>query len=258
MEKIVEQISELELKSLSNKDLIERMDYMLSSSFLSDNLYNMRLNVKDIMSTKKVISYDSDIQRKIAYKTFGMISQILYTHLAINPNFDRLGTGKKEINKQFAWGETKQWIAISSRIIAEYFILIIYLIGTGKDLNGKSKFRAIKNWLKTPGNEFVYFAISIARAKKYSRKNREDEVHAKTKIAKKILTMSTDTVDNTIFNLINIITNQWQFLIDISNDKNPNGYTILNDELNDKRWYEEILKGDFSELEREIDIMMDE
>ncbi len=252
----MEKLTEEEIKSLSNFELIKRMDEIINSSFLSDNFRIMRINISAMMETEKIKSFNGEFQRKIAYKIFGMILQIIYTHLSVQPNFNHFPKGDRGINKQFSWAESEQWMGISSRIIAEYFMSLLYMIGTGKELRGRSKFNKIKSWLKQPDNEFVYFAISVARAKKYSRIKRENEIHANTKLAKKVLTLSAHEIDNSIFDLLNIIQTQLQYLLLLSNNKEPTGYSLINDEYNDKNWYEIVIKSKQEIIDLEIDEMM--
>ncbi len=243
-----------ELGGLSNYKLIKRMDEIIESESLDKRgLQIMKFNISSIMKTKKVNILEEEIQRKLAYKIFGMILQIEYNKLALLPH-PKL-PGNQELIKQFSWAERKQWMIISSRIIFEYFMEIIYMINQGKKIEGNSKFKAMKSWLKESSNKFNYFAISIARAAKYSRHKREPEIHATTRLAREVLTLSPDEIDNSIYDLINIIMNQWQHVIDISDDKNPNGYSIIDDEFDDKGWYELLDKGSDEDINAEIDRM---
>lgn len=252
----MDKLTEEEICELSNSELIKRMDQIIESDSLEANgLKIMKLNISLIMNTKKVKELDEDTQRNLAYKIFGMLLQIKYNDLALLPH-PKL-PGDQELINQFSWAERKQWMIICSNIIFEYFMEIIYTIGGGGKLNGKSKFNKIKNWLKQDNNKFTYFIISIARAKKYSEYKRAPEVHTNTKLAKKVLTLSADEIDNSIFDLINLIKNQWQFVISLANDEEPNNYSTINDEFNDKEWYELLAKGNRKEINSKIDEMME-
>ena len=253
----MDELTEEEIENLSNTDLIKRMDQIIcSESFDKRSFYILKLNVSSILNTKRAKQLKEKFQRKLAYSVFGMILQIKYTELALLPHPEL--PGDKKLIEQFSWAERKQWMIISSRIIFEYFMNIIYMIETGKELKGKSKFKEIKKWLKQPDNKFNYFAISIARAKKYSRYKREPEIHAATKIAKKVLTLSAHQIDNSIFDLFSIIQNQWQFVISIADNKEPNSYSIILDEFNDEEWYELLAEGDREKINSKIDEMMND
>lgn len=251
----MDELTEEEIQNLSIMDLIERMDQITGSeSFDKPGFSIMKLNVSLILNTERAKQLGDNLQRKLAYCVFGMILQMKYTMLALQPRKEL--PGNKILLEQISWAERKQWMMISSRIIFEYFMSIIYMIGTGKELKGKSKFNKIEQWLKQPDNQFNYFAISIARAKKYSRHKREPEIHATTRIAKKVLTLSAHQIDNSIFDLFNIIQNQWQYVISIANNKKPNGYSIIRDEFNDDEWYELLAEGDNGKIKSKIEDMM--
>jgi len=262
----MEKLTEEDIKNLDNAKLIKRMDEIIQSDSLDmRELQILELNISSIMDTKKVSALEENFKRKIAYASFGMILQIKYNNLSLAPH--PYYPGDQQIIKQISWAERTQWMIISSRIILEYFMSIIYMIETGKVLNGTkvitesgekiySKFETVKRWLKKPDNKFNYFAISIARAKRYSSLKRDPEIHASTKIAKKVLTLSADELDDSILDLIKIIKNQWPSVIRLANNERVNGYQIIEDEFNDGEWYDLINSGDQEKIISKIDEMM--
>lgn len=253
----MQKLTEDQIMNLDNCELVKRMDEIISSSSFADDFRCLRMSVSSIIETKKVKSFDNKFQRKIAHKAFGLFLQIIYTRLGVQLSKNPFPKGDINVNEQLSWAASKQRMLISSRIIAEYFMKLLYMIGTGKELKGEKMFGEIKKWVKTPENPFVYFSISIARMKKYSREKRDSEVHANTKLAKKILTLSADEIDNSLFELLNIINNQWQYIVSISDGKNANGWSNNSrDEFDDKSWYEKILKSEKVIIDSKIDEMI--
>lgn len=150
----------------------------------------------------------------------------------------------------------KQWVAVSSRIAFEYFMHLTYMLGNGDDFEaGRSAISKYRNWLKQRDNPYTYFAITAARAKEYDRTKWTPEVHATTKLARQILLMSANDIDNDTFHLYNTLRNQWQFILDIANERNPNGWAVNGNVDGDREWYELWASGDHDAINAEIDNM---
>ncbi|MFA6048649.1 MAG: hypothetical protein WC792_01715 [Candidatus Micrarchaeia archaeon] len=256
----MDKLTEKELDALSNADLTKRMDQIITAGAgkLKEKHYTaLRFNVTSIMDTKKVKRLDESFQRKIAYTAFGLILQRLYTDLALAPHPPL--PGDETVMKQISWAERWQWLAVSSRILFEHFRGLLYAIETGEELGiSKKNSQKIKRWLKKPGNKFAYFAISIARAQRYSRLRRDPEVHAGSKLSKKVLMLTADEIDNSYLDLVNLIDNQWQHVLSLANEEQPPGNAVIKDGFNDKEWYELLNTGNQEKIEAKINEMLDD
>ncbi len=215
----------------------------------------LKLHVGSVYNSKCIKEFSPKFRRKIAYKTFGFLLQLQYTNLAISANFFSFKEDKESI-KQLHWSFRKQMLAISSRIAFEYFMHLTYMLGTGQDFKtGKSAIKKYQNWLKEPKNPYTYFAISAARAKEYDRVQRSPEVHASTKLARQILLMSANAINNDLYHLNGTLINQWQFILDIINDREPNGWAASGEDTGDAEWYDLWESGDQVKINAEIERM---
>lgn len=247
-------ISKEELGNLDMPTLVQRMDNCLQSpSWERRGNDIMQLTTSKIYSSVVVQEFPKEFQRKVIHKAFQFLLQLLYTHLAISAKFFH-SSNDLEPAKQIYAAARKQWAIVSSRIVFEYFMHLTYMLGTGKELKSNgSKINKYKNWLKEKDNPYKYFAVSAAKGKKYDREKRTPEVHAETKLARQVLCMSASDIDNDILHLYNIMINQWGYILDIVNNRKPNGWTICRVADNDKAWYEIWESGDQEAIGKEID-----
>ncbi len=131
-----------------------------------------------------------------------------------------------------------------------------YMLGTGNDFKNKgSAIKKYKDWIKEPGNPYTYFAITAARAMRFDRDRRTPEVHAATKWARRILLMSATDIDNGVLELINMLKNQWQFIVAIADEREPNGWASNGNVDDDKEWYDTWVSRDFDAIAVEVDKM---
>lgn len=253
----MEQITPSDLDSLNLDDLVVRMDEILAAPYWYRRGNEiMKLRIYTLISTKSVKAFDANFQRKVAYKAFGLLLQLLYTYFSVSAQFFHLPDQDDPASKQIYAAARRQWTIVSSRIAFEYFIQIIFMLGTGEDFSSsKSAFKKLRKWLKQPRNPYTYFAITVARAFRYDREKRTPEVHAGTKMARHILLGTATDIDNEMLYLFNIIQNQWQFVIDIADDKIPNGWSSSGNVAGDREWYELWESGDQEEINNEIDNM---
>lgn len=250
-------LTKQEVESLSLDELVQRMDQILALYCPCEVSKQVHVNwVSSVMDTMMAKQLDENMQRKLAYKVFGMLLQIKYTYQSVQPR-ERLSIDDKWIHEQLLFAESRQWLIISSRIVFEYFMSIIYILGTKQELSGKSRIGKVVKWLKEPDNDFNYFAITVARGKKYSRYKRDPEIHATTTIAKEVLTLSVEPIDWSQLNFLHIIINQLQFVVSIANGETRLGYmSIFPDEFNNDEWYELLKTGDNESIALKIDEMM--
>ncbi|MFC1864950.1 hypothetical protein ACFLYG_03905 [Chloroflexota bacterium] len=250
-------LSEEELDAIDNTTLVERMDYILESPYWERRGNDiMKLKVGEIFHSTIVQKFAPTFQRKVIYKSFGLLLQLLYTNFAVSAQFFHIEKDF-EPGKQIHYAARKQWQIVSSRIAFEYFIHLTYMLGTGKDFKtGASALKRYRKWLKEQDNPYTYFAITAARAKEYDRTMRTPEVHAGTKLARQILLSSATDIDNDIFHLCNTLKNQWQFILDIVNEREPKGWvSSVSDATGDKEWYNIWESGDYDAISDEIDRM---
>ncbi len=251
-----DKISEDELDATDNATLVEKMDYILESPYWERRGNAIiKLKVGEVFHSTIVQNFDPTFQRKIIYKSFGFLLQLLYTNFATSAQFFHL-PDDLEPAKQIHAAAKKQWVAVSSRVAFEYFMHLTYMLGTGDDFEaGDSAIGKYRKWLKQRDNPYTYFALTAARAKEYDRNKRSPEVHAATRLARQILLSSATDIDNDIFHLYNILRNQWQFILDIANKRKPNGWAASGNAVGDKEWYELWESMDHDAIITEIDRM---
>jgi hypothetical protein len=255
----MKQLTEFELDKLELPALVERMDEILSApSWYSSGNAAMRLNVRSLMATKQVQSYSSDFQRKIAYKIFGLLLQLLYTKYSVSAQFFCIQENDSPIAKELYDAARQQWTIISSQIVFEYLMQLLYMIGTGRDFpSGKGASNKFKKWLKEPTNPYTFFAITAARSMKFGDEMRRPEAHAATKYARRLLLASVFNLDekNKTLYLLNVIPNQWQFVIQIAENGTTKGWAATGRDTGDKEWYTIWESGDQARISQEIDRM---
>lgn len=252
----MERISEEGLDALDITTLVQRMDDVLASpSWQKRGNDIMKLSVSRIFDSSVVQRFDSTFQRKVIYKVFGFLLQLMYTDFAASARFFHL-PGDPELAKEIDWAAREQWVVVSSRMAFEYFMHLTYMLGTGEDFQASdSAIKKYRKWLKRPDNPYTYFAISAAKAKEYDRTKRTPEVHGTTKLARQVLLMSASDIDNKMFDLPNILRNQWQFVLDIANEREPNGWAANGDVSGDREWYALWESGNHDAITAEIDRM---
>lgn len=250
-------LTKQEVENLTLDELVRRMDQILALYCPCEISEQVHINwVYSIMDTVMAKQLDENTQRKLAYKVFGMLLQIKYTYQSVQPR-EQLPIDDKFVHEQLLNAESRQWLRISTRIVFEYFMGILYMLGKKQELSGKSRIRKVVNWLKEPDNEFNYFAITVARGKKYSRYKRDPEIHATTKIAKDVLTLSVEPIDWSELNFFHIITNQMQDVVSIANgEKHPGVMRLFSDEFNDYEWDDLLKTGNNGDIAAKIDEMM--
>ena len=253
----METLIEEELDGFDTQQLVVRMDEILSAPYFERmGREILKLNVQTIYETEAVKRLPVEMRRKAVYKAFSFLLQLTYTEFSSAAQFFQLPEHDADAAKQLHWAARSQWISVSSRIGFEYFMQLTYMLGTGQDFpKGKSAIRAYRKWLKEPKNRYTYFAISAARAKDYDRTRRSPEVHAGTKLARRVLLGTATDIDNANFELVAILKNQWQFVLDIANDREPNGWAACGDASGDKEWYELWEFGDQAAINEKIDEM---
>ncbi len=251
-----DKISEEALDALDMDTLVQRMDAILESPYwgrMGNDI--MKLKVREVYNSAVVQKFDPAFQRKVIYKSFGFLLQLLYTNFAVSAQFFHLEKDF-ETTKQIHAATRKQWVIVSSRIAFEYFMYLTFMLGTGEDFKpGDSAIKPYKNWLKQKDNPYTYFAITAARAKEYDRTMRSPEVHANPKLVRQILSGSATDIDNEPSRLYYILQSQWQFILDIANERKPNGWAASGDADGDKEWYELCESGDHDAIIAEVDKM---
>ncbi len=181
--------------------------------------------------------------------------QLFYTEESSRANFHKNGQDYETINQLHSAAKS-QWVAVSSRMIFEYFMHILYMLGKGKDFQpSKSATKTFKRWLKEPGNPYTYFSISAVRAFEFDRLKRTPEIHAGSKLPRKVLMLTADEIDNGILSLILIIKNQWQFVIEIANGISPEGWVSSGNVEGDEEWYKIFSSGDQEHINKAVEKM---
>lgn len=250
-------ISEGELQGLGLGELVDRMDQILASPYWQRfNNQLMSLKVMSLFETKVVRGYSQDIQRIIVNRAFQFLLQLLFSEFAISAQFFRIPTEDDPIAEQIHAAARRQWFIVSSSMVFENFKHLIYILGNGKDLSNqkpKSTNNRFKTWLKEKNNPYAYFVMTIVRANKYNDNKRTSEVHKKSSLAQQILRLSANVYDNTEFNIINDLKNQWQHLLIIANGSKPSGWVISGKNPEEyRRWYEIYMNGSPEEIQTEI------
>lgn len=244
-----------ELDALETEELVSRMDETLSSPYWGRRGNDiLKLNVRSLYELATVRLFAPEFQRKVVYKTFGFLLQLQYTELSSSANFFHLPEQDRDGAKQIYSAARYQWTTVSSRMAFEYFMHLTYMLGKGVDFeHGRRAIKKYKKWLKERDNPYTYFTISFARAMQFDRTKRSPEVHASTRLTRRILLMSATDIDNDVFQLTNILKNQWQFVLYIADKREPNGWAASGNVDGDKEWYELWESRDYDAIASAID-----
>src|SRR5262249_40221496 len=117
-----------------------------------------------------------------------------------------------------------QYEIISSRIALECFFDLIHLTDTGERMPAKKgKFKAFREWVLKPGNQFKYFVGHVIQAFHLDREHRQREVHGTSRFAHSVLLLQQpDVIEaNVPAQLTNVVLNVWDPLILILNGRRP-------------------------------------
>jgi hypothetical protein len=256
----MKKITDSELDNLDLDTLVTRMDEILSApDWYRRGNKIMQLSVRSLIETRQVQSYSSVFQRKIAYKTFGLMLQLLYARFSSSARFFSVPGTDDPIAEQLYNAARQQWTIISSQVVFEYFMHLLYMLGTGQEFpSGKGALKRFKKWLKEPENPYTFFAITTAHSMKFGQELRRPEVHAATKFARRILLASVSDLDewNKSLYLLQVIPNQWQYVLQIAETGSASGWSATGRDVGeDKEWYKLWERGDQGEINQEIDKM---
>jgi len=255
----MKQLTNSNLDNLDLYALVDRMDEILAAPYWYRRGNKiMKLSVRSLIATKQVQSYSSAFQRNIAYKTFGLMLQLLYAQFSTSAQFFSVPGTDDPIAEQLYNAARQQWTIISSQVVFEYLMHLLYMLGTGQKFpSGKGASKRFKKWLKEPCNSYTYFAITAARSMKYGQEMRRPEVHAATKFARRILLASVSDLDewNKTLYLLNVIPMQWQFVIEIAESGSAHGWAATGRDTGDEEWYRLWESGDQEGISQEIDRM---
>lgn len=240
------QLSDKELKELSNPDLVSRMDSLLKQ--LSDEKRNgipkeirekldcTRIKVKDIYETKIVQSENFENQRNIIYRLFKFLVQMEFVEISIasSNNLPFLGRFAPEYPacNRITIEAIEQWITISSTIAWETLLHLIYFLDKKQDLiTKKSKYKKIRKWLLEKNN-FSYFTLITYKAFMFDRLRRSKEVHGNSSRYFEVLKFASENNEecNANLELYNILLNLKQPIIDLCNGIRPTSITTIGDE----------------------------
>jgi hypothetical protein len=259
----MKQLTESDLDNLDLYALVERMDEILAAPhWYRHHNRILKISVRSLITTRQVQLYSPAFQRKIAYKAFGLILQLLYTQFSTSAQFFRVPGADDPIAEQLYDAARQQWTIISSQVVFEYLMHLLYMLGTGQDFpSGKGASKRFKKWLKEPHNPYTFFAIAAAHSLKFGHEMRRPEVHAATKLARRILLTSVSDLSesNKTLYLLNVIQSQWQFVIQIAESGTPHGWAATGRAAKeDEEWYSLWKSGAQERMNQEIDKMFND
>lgn len=229
-----------EVKNLSVKDLAKRMDEIIFTRNTEiDELFTKReelgisqiSRVSDLLYTKIFVERDEDQQKNILRIAFRFLVQLEFSttsYILLNDIFERRlywSSPNFAITNYMLY----QYRIISDRIALESFFNLIHCLDTGKIIESDSKFKGFAKWIIKYETPFDYFAPHIKKAKEYSRKFRDKEIHDATQFMQRLLRMDKpdQITDDEILDLEDILINLWRPLIIICNKEKPEYLNIV-------------------------------
>lgn len=271
-------MSASELDALSLADLVARMDDILEISRLerSGIFYNSfnEPKVTEFIDTKLISQKSLDDKRKLAYKCFGFLVQMELCTISSGIQ-NKILYDDKNYSRPESWhsplfrlrhGVLRQYEILASRVAMDIFMDLIYKIDTGNNLDGKSKFKKFRNWLKNTENPFVYFILILHITYFFDREYRTAEAHGGSKLPRKLLLLEVPDIDelNETHTLSNALRSSWGSFIDILNGNKPRG--VSSDQKTKDiadRWFQAyvkdyVLDGSVEKLNKEIESILSE
>ncbi len=236
---MLNELTENQIKNMSLSELVHRMDqirlcaheerhrHLPPEYIFPPNLVNQ------FMETSLISCKDEQTKRRLADCAFRYLFQMdlvlasLGIWNRISPDYDYTQAYWSSPTYWLRTAALDQYHIIGSRIVLECFFDLIYIVDTGKRMDGKSKFGTFKKWIKESkgkDNPYIYFVGHIARAYEFDRDYRQKEVHGTSRFVHSILKLQKpDSSESDMkFQLTNILSNIWPRLLEILDGNEPN------------------------------------
>jgi hypothetical protein len=221
-------MSDEEIGMLSLDALVDRMDLVLRTA-KTERGEHARACISDLAASAWLCRRPEIVKPAVNAAFQFLVQRDLVTsaHVALNVlYFDKPVDGEvlehSPALRMYHASFTQQSI-ILSRVAFECFMELIYVLGTGQRIPGKSKFKTLRRWLFRGDNPFCYFARDVVAAHRYDRAHRTPEVHARSKLVRGMLTLQAadSEIENLRLGLSNLLNHVWEPLIEIVNDRKP-------------------------------------
>ena len=257
----LESLTEQQLDSHSLAELVSRMD-----AFLLDIFQKRALPVPQIipaklpsqlMSCDLVQRHPEDTQRRIAYQTFSFLLQLEFNMSACGISnkllFGVNHNPQNWFNPMFRLqeGVLHQYHLIGSRISFEIFMDLLHLIETGELLKPykKSKIKAFRRWIVGAHTPFRYYGHILVRAYEFDRSHRSPVVHGASPLPRQLLRLGDhdDALANEALQLVNLMSNVWTPLLELSSGTRPNQMQI---DVGMHEWFDAYMHGTEDDITR--------
>jgi hypothetical protein len=266
---VLDAYTEDQLDALSVPDLAIRMDQIIETNqlerygrdyfvlFPEQARRALHPTVTDFLRTAIVRSCDESRQRRLAYRFFacmvqrdltmaagGLMNAAVYT-----PDYD-VAVSSRSPRVRFNQAALEQYVIISSRMLAENLLELIYDLATGAPLPAsvRSRLKTFKKWLlKPPPTPYVYFAQLVLSTYHFDRKHRSPEIHAGSRYPRKLLLLQPEGERFNPFDLVNENSSVWGALFAILDERLP---TQFSGTATDRQWMDAYVTRDAQALER--------
>jgi hypothetical protein len=263
----LDSLTEQQLDAHSLEELVNRMD-----AFLLDIFQKRALPVHQILPAKLpsqlmicdlVRRHPEKKQRRIAYQTFSFLLQLEFNTTALGISNKLLfGVDHNPENWhspmfRLQEGVLHQYHLIGSRISFEIFMDLLHLIETGELLKPykKSKIKAFRRWLLGSQTPFRYYGHILVRAYEFDRSHRSPVVHGASPLPRQLLRLGghDSALANEALLLVNLMSNVWAPLVELSSGKRPNQMQ-LGDEMRD--WFNAYMHGTEDDITRVLNELL--
>lgn len=258
----LESLTEQQLDALSLNQLVGRMDAFLLDIFQKRAAPSavQVLPAKlpsQLMSCDLVLRHPEDKQRRIAYQAFSFLLQLEFNMSACGISnkllFGVNHNPQNWFNPMFRLqeGVLHQYHLIGSRISFEIFMDLLHLIETGELLKPykKSKIKAFRRWIVGAHTPFRYYGHILVRAYEFDRSHRSPVVHGASPLPRQLLRLGDhdDALANEALQLVNLMSNVWTPLLELSSGTRPNQMQI---DVGMHEWFDAYMHGTEDDITR--------
>lgn len=233
-----------EVRELPLADLVQRMDTVRETAdrersgskwFTLMDQHHPYPRVADLMSTTIASALDETEGRRLADAAFRFLLQrdLLMVACGIGntviygPNFHE-GLWSSPAHRMKS-AVLDQYGIVASRIALECFFDLLHIAHKGRRMDGRSKFKAFRQWVLEDGNPYKYFVGHIIQAFEFDRSHRQREVHGTSRFAQELLRLERPDHGerNVSLGLTNILLSVWDPLLQLMNGVQPNSIAVF-------------------------------
>lgn len=256
-------ISFEQMASLALPDLVERMDLALRTLRAErdpyfDLTFDLSPYVGTYFNTSKFQGLAPENRTKAVWIIFDIIVQMEYVNSfgGIQNSLrlpQRAGDTWDSAHHLVVYMGQAQAAIVSSRIVLEKFMVLVYFLETQKSLDGKSKFKAFSKWLLALpiDSSWFYLIPQLPWLRKHDIRFRTPEVHKGSRLKKHLITLQEipNEDQNEALDLTNLMSAILRNIIPILNGERPNSIGNLRPYHNHD-WFNHYVNADLEDLKQ--------